>query len=391
MPGAGETRTRSRRAEEERLPRSRLVDHLFVELAYTPTALNEVHAEEAAIGDRAGVRDREAPGSLPPSDEPADAIPDHARPQFCEFLGRVAAGQHVEHVLQLLSGEVSERIGAAGQLVQLVDRHLLVGRDRDDLLGEHVERVPRHTGLLDRALAHPAHDHRRLQQVGTELREDAALRRLVEPVAGASYPLEAARDGFRRFDLDHEVDGAHVDSELERRRGDQRRDLPPLEELLDLDALFAREGAVVGACDLSLGELVETEGEPLGQPAIVDEENGRAMLLDETQELRVDRRPDRIALPGLAHVVDRNDDAKVELFGPPGVDQLDLASAGNEPADLVERPLRRRKTDPLERLHSQAFQPLEAQREMRAPLRSGDGVHLVHDHEANRPQRLPRA
>ena len=70
-----------------------------------------------------------------------------------------------------------------------------------------------------------ADDHRGLEQVGAELREDASLETARELVAGAADPLQAARDRLRRLDLDDEVDGAHVDAELERRRRDEARDL----------------------------------------------------------------------------------------------------------------------------------------------------------------------
>ena len=178
--------------------------------------------------------------------------------------------------------------------MQVVDRDLLVGGDRDDLLREHVERVPRDPRLLDLALAHRARDDRRLEQVGAELREDAPLRRRAELVAGAADPLQAARDRLRRLDLDHEVDGAHVDAELEARRRDEARDPAGLEVLLDDDALLARERAVVRAGDLLLRELVQPQREPLGQPPVVDEDDRRAVLLDEPQHLGVDRRPDRV-------------------------------------------------------------------------------------------------
>ena len=38
----------------------------------------------------------------------------------------------------------------------------------------------------------------------------------------AADALQAAGDRRRRFDLDDEIDGAHVDAELERRGGDER-------------------------------------------------------------------------------------------------------------------------------------------------------------------------
>jgi hypothetical protein len=141
--------------------------------------------------------------------------------------------------------------------VQLADLDLLVGGDRDDLLREHVERVARNRRLLDRALAHLPRDDGGLEQVGAELGEDPALRDGAELVAGAADPLEAARDRLRRLDLDDEVDRAHVDAELERRRRDEARNLALLQELLDLDPLLAGERAVVGARKLGLGQLVE--------------------------------------------------------------------------------------------------------------------------------------
>ena len=68
------------------------------------------------------------------------------------------------------------------------------------------------------------------------------------------------------------------------------------------------------------------------------------------------------------------------------VDELDRPVAGDEAADLLERPLRRREADALERLLDEPLEPLERERQVRAALRAGDGVHLVEDH-ASRPSR----
>ena len=65
-----------RGAEQERLPRARLVDHLLVELADAAAAVDQVHAEEAAVGDRAGVRDREPLCAVATADRAAGAVPD---------------------------------------------------------------------------------------------------------------------------------------------------------------------------------------------------------------------------------------------------------------------------------------------------------------------------
>ena len=190
-------------------------------------------------------------------------------------------------------------IRAPDQLVQLGHLPLVAGRDAgDDLLREHVERVARHDRLLDQRLAHPLRDHRRLEQVGAELREDPALRGLADAVAGAADPLKAARDRLRRLDLEHQVDGAHVDAELERRRGHEARQLARLQHLLDDEPLLARERAVVGARDvgglvLVTRQLVQPHRQALGAAAVVHEHDRGLVRLDQLEQLGVDRRPDR--------------------------------------------------------------------------------------------------
>ena len=144
---------------------------------------------------------------------------------------------------------------------------------------------------------------------------------------------------------------------------------PRLQQLLDLHALLAGERAVMGAGDLLLGQLVQTEREPLGEPAVVDEHDRRAVLLDETQELGIDRGPDRLRAdlgsrvrllpvgrrgvrerarrPGLAHVLDRDDDlagrapsrvpASTSWIGRPPETKRPISSSGRCVADRAIR------------------------------------------------------
>ena len=247
----------ARGAEQEDLALARLVDHLLVELSDAPSAVDEEDAEETAIRDRPGVRDGEPAGAGPAAHHAPHPVPDDARPELRELVGRVPPCEHVEHVLERGAREVRERVGAPHELVEVRDRDLLVRADRDDLLREDVERVPRDLRLLDLALPHRLRDHGRLEQVRAKLREDPPLRDGLERVPGSTDSLQPARDRLRALDLDHEVDGAHVDPELERRGGDEARNPTRLQELLDLDALLARERAVVRTGELLAGELVE--------------------------------------------------------------------------------------------------------------------------------------
>ena len=257
------------------------------------------------------------------------------------------------------SRQLGVGVRARDERVEVVDARRpssLRRHDRDDLLREHVERVARHDGRLDPALAHELRDDRALEQVGAELGEDPALGDVADAVPGAADALQAARDGLRRLDLQHEVDGAHVDAELEAARRDEARQLAGLEHLLDDRALLARERAVVGARDVLAGELVEPQREALGLAAGVDEDDRRAVLADHLEELRVHRRPDRVArrlaarqssgspgpLPGLDHRLDRHVDLQVERLADAGVDDpAGAPRADQEAADLLERVLRR--------------------------------------------------
>src|SRR6266704_1172569 len=87
-----------RRAEQERLAGPRLVDHLLVELADTAAAVDEIHAEKTAIRNRPGIRHRQPAGTAATTDDAGGAIPDDARPELGELVGRITPGKHVEHV-----------------------------------------------------------------------------------------------------------------------------------------------------------------------------------------------------------------------------------------------------------------------------------------------------
>ena len=67
------------------------------------------------------------------------------------------------------------------------------------------------------------------------------------------------------------------------------------------------------------------------------------------------------------------------------------APAGDELADLLERPLRRREADALRRLLAERLEALDADRHVRAALRAGDGMHLVEDQRLDARAAISRA
>ena len=98
----------------------------------------------------------------------------------------------------------------------------------------------------------------------------------VHAVAGATDALQAAGHRRRRFDLHHEIDRAHVDAELERGGAGEPAQAAGLERVLDLDALLARQRAVMGAHQRLAGQFVDRRGQPFGEAAAVHEEQRRA-------------------------------------------------------------------------------------------------------------------
>ena len=399
-------------------PRAELVDHLLVQLADAPAGrpglARDEDAVEAPVRDRAAGRDGHDAGVAPPLDRVRHAVPDQARLQLRELVRRVGARQHRQHAVQRLAGQRLERGGPRHAGVEVRDGPAVHDRHGHDLLGQHVERGPRDRRRLDLPLPHPLGDHGALQEVAAVLGEDDAAAHLVHLVPGPTDPLQPAGDRRRRLHLDHQVDRAHVDAQLQRGGRHQRGQAALLERLLDRDALLAGDRPVVGPHEILAGQLVEALGQPLREAAAVDEDERAAVALDQLQDPGVDRRPDadpplaggdrsarllveRKRLAEAAHVLDRHDDLQVQPLLRPGVDDGHPAvgaRAGQEAPDRLERPLRRREPDPLQRRRpgaAQVLQALQAQRKVGAPLGPGDRVDLVHDHVLDAAQRLPGA
>jgi hypothetical protein len=141
------------------------------------------------------------------------------------------------------------------------------------LLAEDVERISRVAGRLDVALVHGASDSSASDQIGTIFREKDAFANRIDRVTGAAYALHTAGNRRRGFNLNDEINGAHVDPKLQCGGSTQRFDLAGFQLLLDDGALVGGERAVVGARDRFACQIVERASETLGNLAAVDEEN----------------------------------------------------------------------------------------------------------------------
>ena len=391
--------------EEERLPRPALVHHLLVELADTG-AVGEEDAEQPPIRDGPARRDGQSLGAVARADRVAGPVPHDAGAQLGELLARVAAGQQIERVGELLVGQLGEVGRPPDQRGELGDRCLAAGGGvGDDLLGEDVERVAEVAGRLDLPVEHAPGDHCGLQQVAAMLGVDRALARLADLVAGPADALQATAHGAGRLDLDHEVDGAHVDAELEAARGDDGPEVAALELVLDDDALLTGQRTVVRLDEVLvapaglgvdpdaalLGELVELGGESLGQSAGVAEDDRRAVLEHLVEDARVHARPDRGDAGGFAGACPPAAGVSASRSPPrspmsstgmitwtssglpmpastmvTGRGWFGAVVAAEEPRHLLERALGCRQADALRRAVRELLQALQRQGEVRA-------------------------
>jgi hypothetical protein len=285
----------ARGAEREHVPDPGLVDHLLVQLSDPGGLLaDQEDPEQPAVGNRAAAGHREALGARPRAYRPRHPVPHDAGAQLGELVAGVAAAEQVQRRVEGAARQGGVRRGPAGQREEPVDLPLVDRGGRDDLLGQDVERVGGHPQGLDRALPHPLDGDRGVHQVGAVLGQQHPARDLPDLVTGPADPLEAGGHAGRGLDLDHQVDRAHVDAELEAGGGDHARQPPGLEVVLDERALLLGHAAVVGLGDhlagalggprlrhdlrrrggrLRMGrsgplggDLVEAGGEPFGEP-----------------------------------------------------------------------------------------------------------------------------
>ena len=182
---------------------------------------------------------------------------------------------------------------------------------RDDLLRKHIERVAEVTAGFDLAVDHSTRDDCCFKEVATMLREDRPSRRLANLVACATNALQATADRTRRFDLDDQVDSAHINAKFERRRGHDGPEFATFQLVFDDHSLLACQRSVVCPDELFdhvtglgidnaryallHGELVEFRRQPLSCASSVAEDDRGPVCQDPFENLRVDARPDRRA------------------------------------------------------------------------------------------------
>ena len=86
---------------------------------------------------------------------------------------------------------------------------------------------------------------RTLDQFIARKRKDAAFRKAANRVIRSAYALEQGGNRAGRSDLNHQIDSANINAQLERGSGDQRAQLARLQTLFSGQSQLARQAAMV--------------------------------------------------------------------------------------------------------------------------------------------------
>ena len=395
------------RAEKEDVARRRLDGEVLVDGADRHPVGIEYHPVVAGLGDGAPTGERRQPGSPPGPQPPVHRVEVQVRAAPPAAGLDTPAGQR-HHVVEVLARQLRVRGRVAGHLPHRLDVALVGGGHLgDQLLGQDVERRDRGFEQVQPALPDGGEECRALDELVTRRRVEPPGRRAVAMVVGPADPLEEGADGAGRSDLAHQFDRADVNAQLERRGGDQRAQVAGPQARLDDAAACRREAPVVrghqqrgihvapGGRRVLAEPLGQLMGHPLGHLARVDEDEGRAVIPRVLGDAVEDVRHLAAAHDGLE--LGRGQlNGHLEVTGVAAVDDHGrwsvVVHAREEPRHQVERPLGGREPDALETaaaLGHQGVQPLEAQRQMAAPLVAGQRVHLVDDHRPHAAQERP--
>ncbi len=161
---------------------------------------------------------------------------------------RIAAGRHeIEAGVELGPREGGVRPGGRHLGIERVGGEGRGTGEQQDVLAEHVAGPGAARLAIQRMLAHGVEGGAALDNLEAVGGDEQRLRRRVVAVVGATDALDEALDVLGRADLDHEIDVAPVDPEVERAGADDGTQLARDHRRLHPLTLFAGEAAVVDA------------------------------------------------------------------------------------------------------------------------------------------------
>ena len=187
------------------------------------------------VGFGAAAGERGQAGATPPTQLAVDDVVVKVG-TAAAIAGCYPLREHLDHLVVSFSRQLSVRVRLAHQVEKLVLIPLPRGALSHHLLGQNVQWPGRYLQPVQVAATDAAHQRHALHELVSGQREEAALRRAAQVVAGATHPLQQQPQGPRRAHLAHQVYRPDVDAELQGRRRYAHPDLSSLQPLLGLVA-----------------------------------------------------------------------------------------------------------------------------------------------------------
>ena len=203
-------------AERKGLSDGRLPNELLVEFSNEDARFRVAQLEIASIGDRPARVVEGENGALARLQRVADPIESDARLEIADAGPRVAAGEHFDDQVELVSIERCVRTRAPNRPVRLLDGSRFRCGHRDQDLRQHVERVRDGHERLDIACLHRVGDGGGLQEVPRVGRKQRPPARVADIVASASDALQRRGERRRRLHQHDFVQIADIDPHLQR-------------------------------------------------------------------------------------------------------------------------------------------------------------------------------
>ena len=196
-----------------------------------------------------------------------------------------AGGDKIDRGVEIRARESGVRRGGAHLVVKLIGQKRLAAGAAENVLRQHVERAGARGRRVLRVLGDRVERGAAFQHLEAVGRHQHGLRGLVEPMVGAADPLHQPRGAFRRADIDHQIDVAPIDAQIQRGRAHDRAQFAGRHGIFDLAALRDIERAVMQRD----GEVVVVHA-----PQLLEQEFGLAAGVDEDQRglVRLDQRVD---------------------------------------------------------------------------------------------------
>jgi hypothetical protein len=307
--------------------------------------------------------------------------------------GRAASGKpfgkHRHDLCVLLAAQRPVRPGAREARMQLVFAPVAARHLGNDLLGEHVERLDRNMQAIELAATHASSSAAASTRSSRESGNSRPLGS--PPTACPDRPTRCSSAAIERGEPSWQTRSTKpmsIPSSSDDVQTSAFRS-PRFRPLLGVEPVFARHAAVMRS-NRGLAEPVgEMARHPFGEPPSIDEDERRAVLLDELREPVVDLAPDLLRHHRLERRVGHFE-RDVALPDVAGVDDRAFAADADEIAPhSLDRLLGRRETDPHQRPRRERIEALERKCKVRAALVRRDRVDLVDDHAARGGEHAP--